>query len=106
MPDPRPTPPLSGSAAKASEIIIEEGKIYRNGRGDMIGPMVKRTSEIFTDQHGALYTGDGREYNHVKGSTANIVTAVPESPPAADIASKIREALEFYAPPQPEEKKG
>ena len=55
---------------------IEEGKTYRNGRGDFCGPMEERTPGCFIDQHGAIYHPNGHEWNHVVGSTANLIEEI------------------------------
>jgi len=52
---------------------IEEGETYRNGRGDDCGPMEERTPGCFIDQHGAIYHPNGLEWNHIEGSTANLI---------------------------------
>lgn len=53
---------------------IEHGETYVNGRGDICGPMEERTPGVFLDQHGAVYHPDGKEWNHLEGSTANLLT--------------------------------
>jgi len=53
---------------------LEQGKRYLNGRGDKLGPMEERASGAWFDQHGGgPYHPDGKVWNHVEGSTANIV---------------------------------
>lgn len=53
--------------------MIEAGKIYVNGRGDACGPMDERAPGVFLDQYGAVYRPDGKEWNHLEGSTANLI---------------------------------
>lgn len=53
---------------------LESGKWYLNGRGDELGPMDERAPGVFLDQYGRLYHPDGRQWDHVPGSTGNIVS--------------------------------
>lgn len=57
---------------KRGKMKLEGGKFYRNARGDDLGPMEERAPGVWLDQHGGLYHPDGRMWNHVEGSTANI----------------------------------
>ena len=57
---------------------LEAGKYYLNGRGDKYGPMDERVPGVFLDQYGVLYHPDGRQWDHVPGSTGNLVSEVPD----------------------------
>ena len=61
---------------------IEAGKTYINGRGDACGPMDEREPGVFLDQYGAVYHLDGKEWDHLEGSTANLVTLVVVGTPS------------------------
>jgi hypothetical protein len=52
---------------------LKAGKIYINGRGDERGPMEERAPGVWLDQHGTIYQPDGKEWNHIEGSTANLM---------------------------------
>jgi len=68
-------------------IVIENGKHYFNGRGDLLGPMDQKETDIFLDQYERLYHRDGMQFDHVEGSTGNIVReAVEESLPVDALA--------------------
>lgn len=64
---------------------VESGKVYVNGRGDVLGPMEERAPGVFLDQHGGLYQPNGFQWNHVDGSTANLVSET-DAPPEARTA--------------------
>lgn len=55
---------------------LEAGKSYRNGRGDECGPMEERTPGVWLDQYGGVYHPDGKQWNHVEGSTANLIAVI------------------------------
>lgn len=61
---------------------LEHGKFYRNGRGDIYGPMDERTPGHFLDQYGTGYYPDGRQWDHLPASTGNLVAEAtpPKSP--------------------------
>lgn len=65
---------------------IETGKSYLNGRGDICGPMDERAPGVFLDQYGAVYHPDGKEWNHLEGSTANLVALAMPSTPRGGVA--------------------
>lgn len=56
------------------ELKIEVGKFYRNGRGDLLGPMREPWSGAFQDHAGCLYHSNGQQWDHVPSSTGNIVS--------------------------------
>lgn len=51
---------------------LKSGHTYRNFRGDLRGPMDERQRGVFLDQFGILYHADGRQWDHVAGSTGNL----------------------------------
>jgi hypothetical protein len=59
---------------------IENGKVYVNGRGDILGPMDERVLGVFLDQHGGVYRPDGRQWDHAEGSTANLIAETDKMP--------------------------
>ncbi len=58
---------------------IEAGKLYYNGRGDLIGPMVDGGIGYFIDQHNRVYYPNGRQWGHHPDSTGNIIRTIDES---------------------------
>ena len=62
----------SRTSMTRGELRLQSGTIYRNGRGDIIGPMRALSPEMFLDQYGTLYRSNGIQYGHVPGSTGNI----------------------------------
>ncbi len=52
---------------------LEAGKTYVNGRGDECGPMEERVPGVWLDQNGMVYRPNGMQWDHVEGSTANLV---------------------------------
>lgn len=52
---------------------LHEHGMYRNGRGDLIGPMTQHGADTFKDQHGNPYHANGRLWSHHPESTGNIV---------------------------------
>jgi hypothetical protein len=63
----------TGASTGLTAMKIKAGKYYVNGRKDLLGPMDERTPGVFLDQFGRLYHPDGRQWDHVEGSTGNIV---------------------------------
>ncbi|HVZ60644.1 MAG TPA: hypothetical protein VG892_07645 [Terriglobales bacterium] len=63
--------------------MLREGWIYRDGHGDLHGPMElrdkKRGQETWLDQHGALYHSDGRQWGHTYDSAGNLISPVSMS---------------------------
>lgn len=59
-------------------IIVRAGAFYRNGHGDICGPMERRTKDVWLDQHGAIYHPDGRQWNHTYDSTGNLMCLVSD----------------------------
>jgi hypothetical protein len=66
------------SKPSAGELAIEDGKLYYNGRGDLLGPMRDMDDGIFLDQFGRLYRLSGQQWDHVPGSTGNIVATIEQ----------------------------
>lgn len=58
---------------------IENGKTYVNGRGDVL-IVEERTPGVFLDQHGGIYHPDGKQWNHIEGSTANLIAETDAAP--------------------------
>jgi hypothetical protein len=54
-------------------MILKHGNTYKNGRGDIRGPMDNRADGIFLDQFGVLYHPDGQQWDHHPQSTGNLV---------------------------------
>jgi hypothetical protein len=61
-------------------LTLRLGGQYRNGRGDLLGPLVDAGHGLFADQYGGgPYRADGRQMCHTERSTGNIVI-VDETP--------------------------
>jgi hypothetical protein len=57
-------------------IALEEGKIYRNGRGDYFGPMVNAAFDLWLDQYDTAYKANGQMHGHTYDSQANLIAEV------------------------------
>lgn len=57
---------------------IEAGKIYRDGKGDLHGPMKEsklKPGKYFIDQHGGgPWNENGSMWGHIPASTAHLVS--------------------------------
>lgn len=74
---------------------LQAGQSYLNCRGDFRGPMDERTPDHFLDQYGTGYYPDGRQWDHVPGSTGNIdLSTAGVSPPADALVAELVEAVE------------
>ena len=61
----------------ATGLTVEPGKFYIDGHGDISGPMEAR-ADMWINQHGAVYYGNGIQYNHTHDSAGNLLRAVNE----------------------------
>lgn len=59
-------------------IMLIEGRSYRNGHGDVCGPMQRRTKDVWLDGTGTLYHPNGRQWNHSYDSAGNLFCIEPE----------------------------
>lgn len=53
---------------------LRAGKFYRNGHGDLRGPMRLVAGDTFLDEYGGVYRANGHQYSHHIESAGNLKT--------------------------------
>lgn len=57
---------------------LKAGNFYRDGHGDLHGPMEERTPGVWLDEHGCVFKPDGTQWNHTPESAGNLRQCVSE----------------------------
>ena len=75
-------------------IVIRDGAYYVDGHGDVKGPMHERQPGIWLDQHGALFHGNGIQWNHVPKSAGNLKAEVAQ-PEQGGATGRVERAKKY-----------